>query len=131
MVNTKLVMASSAIVMGLAGVAASFMPQELLRGVGAEAGGVLPVMVQVIGALWLGFAMLNWMAKESLIGGIYNRPVLVGNVAHFVVGALALVKFVMVGGAATAVVVATVVYGVFAIAFGMMMFRSPVKTATA
>jgi len=31
----------------------------------------------------LGFSILNWMSKASLIGGIYNKPLLIGNLLHF------------------------------------------------
>ena len=34
------------------------------------------------------------MAKESLIGGIYNRPIAIGNFMHFAVGAMALIKII-------------------------------------
>ena len=70
--------------------------------------------------------MVNWMAKGSLIGGIYARPVAIGNLTHFTVGALALVK-----GSASApplVLGVTVVYIIMAISFGIVFFRHPVKT---
>jgi hypothetical protein len=126
---TRLIMAASAIVLGLAGIAASFAPHELLAALGVTPSVVLPVVVQLHGAMLLGFAMLNWMAKDSLIGGIYNRPVTIGNLLHFVAGALALVKFVFGGHAPALMIVAAVVYAVFAIAFARIMFRSPVAPA--
>jgi len=118
----KLIMSASAIALGVAGLAASFLPHEALTYFGVTSGGALPLFVQVIGALYLAFAMLNWMARESLIGGIYNRPIATGNFLHFVVGALALGK----GG----LLVATVPYALFAIAFGWILFTSPVRAAT-
>jgi hypothetical protein len=124
---TKLVMASSAGGMGLLGVAGTFAPHELLRLAALPANGALPLTVQLTAALYLGFAMLNWMAKDSLIGGIYNRPVALGNLVHFLVGALALLK--SAPSAAPVMLAMTVVYAGFAVAFGMMMFRSPVKGA--
>lgn len=124
--NTKILMASSAIVMGVAGAAGLFLPQEILAAISAPAAGIFPALVQLLAAGLFGFAMINWMAKDSLIGGIYNRPVLVGNTTHFAIGAITLVKLVSGGMREPAVVVATVVYVVFAIGFGMLMFRSPV-----
>jgi hypothetical protein len=41
-------------------------------------------------ALYLGFTMLNWMVKGSLITGIYNQPIAVGNFMDFGVGVRAL-----------------------------------------
>jgi hypothetical protein len=89
---------------------------------------VLTLMVQLHAALLLAFAMLNWMAKESLIGGIYNRPLAVGNLVHFVVGAIMLAKFIS-GGAGPLFVIATLIYVAFAIGFGVLVFgvRMPQK----
>ena len=125
--NTKLLMAASALVLGLAGAAGLFLPQEILAAISAPATGIVPALIQLHAALLLGFAMLNWMAKDSLIGGIYNRPVLVGNVAHFTIGAITLVKLV-VRDATPPMIAATAIYVIFAISFGMLMFGSPVKS---
>jgi hypothetical protein len=117
--KTKLLMTSSAVAMALAGAACTFAPQELLRAAAAPAVGLLPVAVQSYGALLLGFAMLNWMAKDSLIGGIYNRPAAVGNLLHFAAAAIARIK----AGA----LVPAAVYALFAIGFAMIVFTSPVS----
>jgi hypothetical protein len=124
--NTKLLLSASAFVLGAAGIAATFAPHEILAAVGAAAGGVLPLLVQLLGASLFAFAMVNWAARGSLIGGIYNRPVAIGNLAHFMIGALALAKAILRGEHGTMLIVATLVYAVFAIAFGTIFFRSPV-----
>lgn len=128
--NTKLLMAASASVLAVAGIAGSFLPHELLTRLGVEPDGLLPTIVQLHAALLLGFAAVNWMAKDSLIGGIYNRPVALGNLLHFTVGAITLVKFVIGGGAAPLfVIIATVLYVLFATGFAIVLFGSPVKPA--
>lgn len=126
--NSRILMGASAVVLGVAGAAGLFLPQEILAAIGAPATGILPALLQLHAALLLGFAMINWMAKDSLIGGIYNRPVLVGNAAHFAIGAITLLKLI-VGNVTPPVIVATALYVVFAIGFGMLLFGSPVKTA--
>jgi len=120
--KTKILMASSALVMAALGVAATFLPQEIVAALGGGGGRTLPLLVQVLGASYLGFAMLNWMAKESLIGGIYSRPVSMGNFLHFAVAGIALVKAVVAGERAVAVLVCTAIYVVFAVAFGAVVF---------
>src|SRR5258708_2465249 len=120
--NTKILMASSALFMAALGVAATFLPQEIIAALGGGGGRTLPLLVQVLGATYLGFAMLNWMAKESLIGGIYSRPVSVGNFLHFAIAGIALVKAVVAGERAVAVLVCTAIYVVFAVAFGAVVF---------
>ena len=119
--STKILMSSSALVMAALGVAATFLPQEIIAALGGS-GRTLPLLVQVLGAAYLGFAMLNWMAKESLIGGIYSRPVSMGNFLHFAVAGIALVKAVVAGERAVAVLVCTAIYVVFAVAFGAVVF---------
>jgi hypothetical protein len=125
--NTKLLLAASAIVLGMAGIAASFLPHELLRALDVPAGAATSVLVQLLGALLFAFAMVNWMARGSLIGGIYNRPVAIGNLTHFVIGALALVKAIPAAGPQrTTIAIAAAIYALFAIAFGAVFMRSPV-----
>jgi len=127
--NTKVVMTASALVMGALGVAATFLPQEIAQYLGLSSEGVMPLWIQIMGALYFSYAMLNWTAKDSLIGGIYNRPVAIGNLVHFMVGALALVKGVMANPALKVILPFAIVYAIFAIAFGMIFFRSPVQSA--
>lgn len=124
--NTKLLLTTSAIAMGIAGAAGSFLPHEFLEAIGVTPAGALPLLVQLLAALLFAFALVNWMASGSLIGGIYNRPVAVGNLTHFTIGALALAKAVMNGARTPAIVVAAIVYAAFAIAFAVVLRRSPV-----
>ena len=46
----------------------------------------------IFGALYLGFSIQNWTAKASLIGGIYNKPILIGNLLHFFTASMTLIK---------------------------------------
>jgi hypothetical protein len=128
-VNTKLLLSASAVVLGAAGIAGTFLPHELLTALGITPAGALPVLVQVLAALLFGFSMLNWTARGSLIGGIYNRPVAIGNLTHFLIGALALVKAVMNGPANRVLLGAAIVYALFALGFALVFFRSPVAAA--
>lgn len=122
-------MSVSALVLAVCGVAASFLPQEILAAIGVAPHVVMTAIVQLLGALLLAFAMVDWMAKDSLIGGIYNRPVSIGNLVHFAVGAITLGKLVLAGGAPRAVLVAAAVYAVFAVAFATLVFGSGVTPA--
>ena len=123
-------MGGSAIYLGVIGIAASFLPQEILVALGASSETPLPLLVQLSGAAMFGFAMVNWMARGSLIGGIYNRPVAVGNVAHFVIGALALLKASGSMGATSPLLVLLIGHGLFAVAFSWMLMKSPVARAS-
>jgi hypothetical protein len=121
--NTRLLMTASALTMGLTGIALSFLPQELAGYLSWSAGE--PLVLQLLGALYFGFAMLNWMAKASLIGGIYGRPVAIGNFTHFAVGGLALLKWVLGHSVSPALLTFTFVYALFALLFGYVFFTHP------
>ena len=53
---------------------------------------------------------MNWMAKTVLIGGIYARPLAIGNFTHFLVGALALLKYAFSAPHIWIVWVAAIIY---------------------
>jgi hypothetical protein len=121
-------MSLSAVFMVALGVAATFMPQEILARSGSACGAAGVLVIQVAGALYLGFAMLNWMARSNLIGGIYSRPVAIGNLIHFAVVAIALAKAVVGGSLRTSeTIAACVVYLVFAVWFGLVVFTHPIR----
>ena len=126
--NTKALMVSSAIFLGALGLAASFLPVEILGFLDELAHHRLEaVLVQLLGALMIGFAMLNWMAKGAALGGIYGRPIVAANLVHFTVGAIALVKVAALGDMPPGAILLTVAYVLFAVWFGATMFgRGPI-----
>ena len=120
-------MTTSAIFMALLGLSASFLPQELLAYANAEVGRFAIVLVQVTGALYLGFAFLNWMARGVLIGGIYSRPLALGNFMHFAVVTTVLAK-VLVTEFSLFTMVGVSIYAVFAAWFALVLFTHPLGT---
>jgi hypothetical protein len=121
-VRTKLLMGSSALFMAALGTVALFLPQETAARLGAPSNPELILLIQIAGCSYLGFAMLNWMAKNVLIGGIYSRPVAIGNFTHFATVAITLLKANFNGFHAIEDVLATALYAVFAIWFGFVVF---------
>lgn len=72
--------------------------------------------------------MLNWMAKGSLIGGIYNRPIAVANFTHFIIAGLAVIKALMSDQQLSPLVwFAGIAYVVFGVLFAVILFQHPVK----
>jgi hypothetical protein len=122
--NTRLVL-----VLGALGLSATFLPQEIASYLGVPATGALPLMIQLLGALYFSFALLNWTAKASLIGGIYNRPIAIGNLVHFTMGALALGKGALANPSIPMILPFAIGYAIFAIAFAWIFFTSPVQSA--
>lgn len=125
MMPTRLLMMASAALLALIGLAMSFMPQEVLGLHGTVPDNATVLLVQMAGALYLGFAMLNWMAKGVLLGGIYARPLAAGNFLHFIMVAITLVKAAIAFGAVP-LMLSAAVFSAFAIGFGLVLFRSPV-----
>lgn len=126
MINTKWVMTLSAFVMGVTGILLSFIPQEIITFFDSQATSKLDTIVlQVVGALYFGFAMLNWTAKSNLIGGIYGRPIAIANLSHFLVASLALIKAYSSGQ--SLLLIPAIVYSLFAISFSIIFFTHPLK----
>ena len=125
--NTKYLMVSSSIFMGLLGLMALFLPNEILNSIGITSNVLSTLLLQITGALYLGFSLMNWMAKAALIGGIYSRPLCIGNFLHFMVAGLTLIKAIMNNSNVNYVLPGAVIYSIFSILFGLVLFRSPSK----
>ncbi|CAN5217238.1 hypothetical protein BH11PSE14_BH11PSE14_07970 [soil metagenome] len=119
--NSRYLMSATAVLLALLGLACSFAPQELLGLINAPALPALALVIQALGAAWLGFAMLDWQARGAPFGGIYGRPVALGNFLHFVMLAAAIGK-VALSAPASGLLAAAAVSALFALAFGALVF---------
>ena len=136
--NSRLIMTSAAIFLGLAGVACLFLPDEVLKlySIDSSTSSVqtqsqtagAQILIQILGGCFLALASLDWFSKRAMLGGIYGRPVVGTNYAHFVIGSLVMAK-VLIGAdegvCRPQVWITLVVYVLFAIAFSFMMFGKP------
>lgn len=126
--NTKILLTSSAFFLGLIGIGLIFFPDETSVNLILETNQNLAIIFQLLGALYLGFGIMNWMARGSIIGGIYNRPIAIGNFMHFCVGAISLIKIVFgVQEKAAIIIVLTIIYSIFAICFAYVFMVNPRK----
>lgn len=125
--HTRLLMSLSAVFLAALGVLITFLPQELLTHVGAPAEGALVQLMQLLGALCLGLAALNWMSRGSHLGGIYGRPVSMANFFSFAIGAVALVKSAAGQQFTVEITAMAAVYSLFAIWFGLVLFTHPTR----
>ena len=129
--KTKLLMTASSVFMGLIGIALTFMPNEIIETIGQMPNEISTLTLQLTGALYFGFAMTNWMAKGVLIGGIYSRPLAIGNFSHFMIAGFALVKTSLNSDTSSPyILILTIFYVLFAILFGYITFTHPIKTQT-
>ena len=126
--NTKFLMITSAVILGIMGFGLTFMPEEISKVVGAEPNQIAILVLQILGSTYLGFAMLNWMTKNNLIGGIYSRPLVIGNLAHFLLSSFALIKIVLHLENQNAIIISlTIIYSVLMLCFGYVYMANPKK----
>jgi hypothetical protein len=124
--KTKIVMTSSAIFLGVIGILLSFLPSEIMTYLGVEPTIITTLFLKILSALYLGSGILNWMAKGSIIGGIYNRPIVIGNLMHFGVGAIALIKIVSHIEIHSEIIISlTLLYVIFTILFTYIFKNNP------
>lgn len=128
---TRILMRASVVLLGTLGLGATFLPHEILARLGAPASPVLVVVLQVTGALYLGFAILNWMSRNQLLGGIYNRPLALANLLHFASAALALGKALAAHPETRVLWPLAAAYALLAAGFGAVLFRHPVPAPAA
>ena len=126
--NTNLLMTLSAMILALIGISLIFLPNEILDYLELSVSETLQLLMQIIGSLYFALAILNWMSKGSFIGGIYNRPIAMANLTHFVIAGLALIKGVLANPSLSYVIWSiAIIYSIFAIFFGIVAFRHPVN----
>lgn len=119
--NAKILMVASSAILAVSGLAALIAPHELAAALGSPVTGS-GIAIQLLGGVYFAFAITNWTAKDKPIGGIYSRPLSLGNFVHFMIGALVLLNRVLAGEISAALVAAGAVYAVLAIGFGRLAF---------
>ena len=123
--TSKIVLGSSAIILAASGLALTFFPDELADSINLPEGASVKLLIQTIGAMYFGFAMLNWMSSRSLIGGIYNRPIAIANMTHFMMVGIALTKLMLSKALPQSFWLVTLIYVVYALIFGWLLFTTP------
>ena len=126
--NTKILMTLSAIILALIGISLIFLPKEILDYLELSVSETLQLLMQIIGSFYFALGILNWMSKGSIIGGIYNRPIAMANLTHFVIAGLALIKGILANPSISYVIWSiAIIYSIFAILYGIVAFRHPVS----
>lgn len=124
--RTNPLLAISAAVYALPGLALLFAPREILAASGAPASAVADWLAQVLGAALLGFAWINWLHRYTRTHGILGRTVLLPNLI-FVTTAFWLALGAWRRDPEIRLFVwASIVLGALAVAFGSRLFaKSP------
>ncbi|MTI19852.1 hypothetical protein E1176_02335 [Fulvivirga sp. RKSG066] len=125
----KTILSLSGIFSGVLGVAISFLPQEIFSFYNEAPSTIGVLAIKLLGIALIALASVNWLSKDRLIGGIYNRPVALANAMHYSVGSVILLK-TMALNSSTPLIVLSIIYGVFGVAFFKIMFTTPKQVAS-
>jgi hypothetical protein len=129
MIPTRPLQILSTAVLATCGIVALFAPEVLLSAISMA--NVVPHWpMQLLAAAWLALAIFDWMTMGFTMGGIYGRPVVMTNFTHYFVAALSSLRPALATGNAGPIGV-TLIFGIFAVAYGMLLFSSPARTGTA
>ena len=123
--NTKTLMIISAIFLAVNGFGFTFFPNEIAGLLINDDNYILILILQILGALYLGFSILNWTSRASLIGGIYNKPILMGNLLHFFTASMALIKLTLDFQDNQLIFSYSIMYSFFTLSFGYVFFTNP------
>jgi hypothetical protein len=115
----------SAVAYLLAALALLFAADEILRFALGAASQLDVALLQLIGAALFGFAMLNWLNRYSLVGGIFSRPLVMANLAHTATAALMLGHLAVRQPVSPWLAGAALAYAALAVGFGSKLVLPP------
>lgn len=112
----------SLVLFGTAGTVLLFAGADVLPTVFDASDGWL---AQLVASGWLAMAMLNWLHRRSVVGGIHGRPLVMSNLVVWVIVSTTLAK---AGGAPIPELLrigVSSVAGLMALTYGWLMMRGP------
>lgn len=122
---TKLILSIAALVLGLPGLFLLFAPDVALATCGSTPDPAAELFTQIAGGFAGAFGITNWMARGTAIGGIYGRPLLMGNLCAFFTTGLSLLKAPDPLAGHPVVIAMAVVLLLCGAAFGRSLFTHP------
>ena len=121
---TNRLLVTSAAVYAAPGLALLFAPVEALRAAGLALSPAGAWLAGMLGAALLAFAVLHWYQRQTLLGGIYGRPLLLANVLLLCTTTFSSFREWRASGVPLQLGVA-IVAGVLLVAFWRLLFVSP------
>ena len=111
--------------LGVAGVALLFASDELLPVLVAGFPPAGSWLGQLLGAAWLGVAVLNWLQRRTVLGGIYGRPIVLTNLTLYFVSALSLLRSQLAGHGTVIPWLLFALCVTMALTYGILLLRGP------
>lgn len=124
---SKYLLISSAVLNASIGIAITFLPQETGQLIGTtEMNNADLALMQILGSALIGIAIINFMSRGATMGGIYGKPIQLGNlVFHFATG-LGLLKYVFSAESWMIFGIPALLYLTLTAGFLKLNFTSPV-----
>ena len=116
---------ASALLLALVGAALLFAPVEVLSRTVPDIPPSASWLGQLLGAAWLGLATMNWLARFTMVGGIYGRAIVSANAAAYFVSAMVMLSAGRRLGFSTPMLAITIVALVMAAVYSYLLFRGP------
>ena len=116
---------ASALLLVLAGAALLFAPLEVLSRAVPDIPPSASWLGQLLGAAWLGLATMNWLARFTMVGGIYGRAIVSANAAAYFVSAMVMLSAGRRLGFSTSMLAIAIIALVMAAVYGYLLFRGP------
>jgi hypothetical protein len=124
-VISSLLSRTSATVLLLGGVALLFASDVLLPPLVPGFPPAAAWLGQLLGAAWLGVAVLNWLQRAVVLGGIYGRPVVLANLTLYFVSALSLLRGLLGGDMPRVLWLLLATLAGLAVSYGVLLLRGP------
>lgn len=105
-----------------------FGADEVLARAGATPVPLATWLVGLLGGTLVALALMNWFQRQSLLGGIYGRPLVIANTLVFTNATFSSLRMWRTAGG-TVYASATVVSALLMLAFARTFFASPVGVA--
>jgi hypothetical protein len=115
-------MTASAIILAICGIGLIFASEEVGNRLFGVTTNYLPI--SLCGGAMFSFGAMNWVARRSVLGGIYGRAVVAGNQAHFFIGSMILLRAAFNADFPWPTVVLLCLYALHALMFSYLMFWS-------
>jgi len=115
-------LAATAVVYALAGLALTFAPTEIAAFAGVAVSPESLWLAQALGGAFLALAWLNWLHRFARTAGILGRSVVLPNLLFALVASLNAIAALRHGAAGERLFPLAIVFGIVAIAFGSRLF---------
>jgi hypothetical protein len=124
---SKSLLISSAVINGILGILITFLPQETGQFIGTtEMNSADLALMQILGSALIGIAIINIMSRGLTVGGIYGKPIQLGNLVFHLATGLGLLKFVFTSESWIIFGIPALLYLFITAGFIKLNFSSPV-----